>query len=972
MQHNMRDPNRDHEHGRVYRVTYKGRKTLKPAKMMGKPIEEVCQNFFAKENGTRYRARLELSGRNANEIVTKVGAWANALDVAEPDDAQALLECLWVFEEQGLASEPLLKTVMKANEPRVRAAAVRTLGHLGKKIKGWEPILIAASRDKSALVRAEAVKAAVSFQGLSSAEVIFEAANRATDPELVTVINYARSKINVDKVVQDAVASGRKLSSAAQQYALRNASVADLLKMERSEAVYRAILVRENVPVKDLRESLGGLASIQKVTQLKLLMELIQELNESNRVSSLSSLSQLLADQPVEQLRGVKDQLQHMATTSKSADARRVAYAAWIGAEGNGDTAFASASKSKVALREVLAAVPLVGADVRSTLYGNVQKLLLNLPSNLKPENTSGGGGQNGITVDYFFPSAANVAIETLAKMKPKASGIVPAIVMNVPQRKAADRFALRFTGTIRVDRGGRYTFFTVSDDGSRLYINDKQVVNNDGLHGPIEKKGSVNLDEGSHSIVVTYFDNGGGDAFSVSWAGPGFKRQAIPPSRLNVSGSDTVHDIAIRSLLTIPGREADKFRDLAQLLAANKSVKAAVAAMSAIDKKVWPKEEIPKAANSIVSIVKQTKPVLRTSATSRATIKLGDELASTIGGTLGNAIQAALDDLRVPLIEIGTVPHRMIYTNEKIVVQAGRLVEFVLSNSDNMPHNFAIAKPGSLEAVGNLAEATSRDKDAIARHYIPKTDNILVASRLLEPGQKQALPFTAPTQPGIYPYVCTSPGHWRRMYGALYVVEDLKAYQKSPDEYLAAAALPMKDQLLTYLSRNTEWKLEDLASDVSKLQHGRSFAVGQALFRIANCVSCHKLNKEGRQIGQDLNKLDPKKKPLDLLADILEPSKKIDEKFQSNTFALLSGKQITGLVIKEDGNSVTVVNNPLAADKPVIIKKSQIDERVKSKVSIMPKGVLNKLTREEILDLIAYVYAKGNKKHMFFMDHDH
>ncbi|MDA1015931.1 MAG: PA14 domain-containing protein, partial [Planctomycetota bacterium] len=917
MQHNMRDPNRDHEHGRVYRVTYKGRQTLKPAKMQGKPIDEVCRNFLAKENGTRYRARLELSGREAGEIAAKVGAWAAELDVTKSDEAQALLECLWVFEEQRLANEALLKTVLKADEPRVRAAAIRTLGHLGTKIKDWESILVAAGRDKSALVRAEAVKAAVEFQGLAAAEVIFEAANRATDPELVTVINYARTQINVDKFVQDAVASGRKLSPAAQQYALRNASVGDLLKMDRTESVYRAILVRENVPVKDLRESLNGLASIQKVTPLKLLMDLIQELNERNQVSSLSSLSELLADQPVEQLRGVRDQLQQMAATSKSADARRVAYAAWIGAEGNGDAAFASASKSKDALREVLAAVPLVGAGVRGKLYDNVRPLLLELPANLQPENTAGDSGQSGIKVDYFFPSAGNVAIETLAKMTPKASGIVPAIVMNVPQKKADDGFALRFTGTIRIDRQGRYTFFTVSDDGSRLYIDGKQVVNNDGLHGPVEKNGSVNLEKGSHAIIVTYFDNGGGDALSVSWAGPGIKRQAIPPSRLSVAGADTIHDVAIRSLLSIPGRETDKFRDLAALLKAGRSVRVAVEGLGAIDKKAWPKVALPETASSVVAIVKQTKLESRTSKTSLATIKLGDELAAAIGGTDGSRIKAELDALRVPIVEVGTVPHRMIYNNEKIVVQAGRLIEFALSNSDNMPHNFAVLKPGTLEQVGMLAEETARATDAIARHYIPKTGSILVASHLLQPGEKQALPFTAPTQPGIYPFVCTYPGHWRRMYGALYVVEDLKAYEKSPDEYLAAASLPMKDELLKYLDRNTEWKLEDLADDVATLEHGRSFEVGQQLFRIANCVGCHQLNKEGRQIGQDLNKLDPKKTPVDLLADILDPSKKIEEKFMSNTFVLLSGKSITGLVIKEDGTSVTVVDNPLQADKP-------------------------------------------------------
>ena len=114
----------------------------------------------------------------------------------------------------------------------MRAAAIRTLGHWAGKIKGWEDTLVAGARDSSALVRAEAVKAAVELKGLAAAEVIFEVATRPTDPELNTVLNYARSRLNVDQIVQDAIKSGTPLSTAAQTYVLRNASVADLLKLD--------------------------------------------------------------------------------------------------------------------------------------------------------------------------------------------------------------------------------------------------------------------------------------------------------------------------------------------------------------------------------------------------------------------------------------------------------------------------------------------------------------------------------------------------------------------------------------------------------------------------------------------------------------------------------------------------------------------------------------------------------------------
>ena len=86
----------------------------------------------------------------------------------------------------------------------------------------------------------------------------------------------------------------------------------------------------------------------------------------------------------------------------------------------------------------------------------------------------------------------------------------------------------------------------------------------------------------------------------------------------------------------------------------------------------------------------------------------------------------------------------------------------------------------------------------------------------------------------------------------------------------------------------------------------------------------------------------------------------------------LNSGKAITGMIVDEKPDHFKVLIDPLAKAPPITVKKSDIDERVKSPLSIMPKGLLNKLTQEEILDLIAYVYAKGDKKNMLFMDHNH
>ena len=979
MQHNMRDPNRDHEHGRIYRVSYAGRPLLEPVKMKGKPIEAVLANFYTRENSTRYRARLELSGRKTSDVTAAVGRWANQLDPGQPDDAQALLECLWVFEEHRVPNRDLLVKVLQAAEPRVRAAAIRTLGHWGPKIDDWEPVLVGAAQDQSALVRAEAVKAAVSFEGLTAAEVIFEVANQSTDSELDTVINYARQQINVDKVVQDALDSGRELSQAAQLYVLRNASVEDLLRMERTEAVYRAILQRENATSSQIGGAVHELAKLTNTDKMRLLTDLIEDWDAKEQSQRLEGIGAVLAGQPVPQLRSMKERLIAFAKTAKTPTTRQLGYAAWMVADNSARDAFAAAATDKNSLRDVLAAISMIPTGKQpADAYQQVRPLIFELPGDLQSESPDSALERPGIHVDFYAPHPSNADIKTFAKQQPAASGIVQDISIDVPQLKTRDQFGLRFTGNILIEKPGRYRFFTNSDDGSRLYIDGQEVVNNDGNHGMSEKSGRVRLSEGMHPIVVTYFDSGGGDGLVVSWAGPGFKKQQIPASQFFVAGVDTIHDVAIRAASIIAGHENSKFTDLAKTIQRGKHRVTAVRAMLELPPDSWTAAEVRPTAETLAAFVSEIPAELRTGKAALEAMRLTDALAAKLPAEEAKRFQAQLADLKVNVIRIGTVRERMIYDKERLAIQAGKPVEFIFTNTDNMPHNFAIVQPGYLEEVGLLAEATARDADAAARHYIPKSNRVLSASRLLQPGETQALTFHAPDEPGIYPYVCTYPGHWRRMYGALYIVKDLKQYLADPIQYVAANSLTMRDELLQFTERNTEWTYDELAQPVKVLasdhiHEARQFDVAKSLFTVATCVACHKLNGEGREFGPDLATLDPKKKNPDyVLRSILDPSTEIDEKYRNYAFELDSGKTVTGLVVKETASEIHVSEDPVARPEPTIIKKNEIEERRKLPTSTMPKGLLSKLSREEILDLIAYVYAGGDQKHELFANNQH
>ncbi|CAN0483645.1 unnamed protein product, partial [Phaeothamnion confervicola] len=94
------------------------------------------------------------------------------------------------------------------------------------------------------------------------------------------------------------------------------------------------------------------------------------------------------------------------------------------------------------------------------------------------------------------------------------------------------DRFAVRWTGQINIELGGTYKFFLASDDGSKLFIDGNQVINNDGLHGTSELSGSVNLSAGFHNIRVEMFENLGAASATLSWQKPGsVSREVIPSS---------------------------------------------------------------------------------------------------------------------------------------------------------------------------------------------------------------------------------------------------------------------------------------------------------------------------------------------------------------------------------------------------------------------------------------------------------
>ena len=432
------------------------------------------------------------------------------------------------------------------------------------------------------------------------------------------------------------------------------------------------------------------------------------------------------------------------------------------------------------------------------------------------------------------------------------------------------------------------------------------------------------------------------------------------------------VRHAAMLALTSVRGQEAKTFAALSAFLKSDADRLAAIRALQRLPRSAWPAEQAPVLLDVLLASIRSIPVPDRTSPAALDSLEFAHALANLLPADQAKKARAELNELGVRVIRIGTIFEKMTFDKETIAVQAGKPVEFILDNSDLMPHNFVITQPGSLEEIGLISEANAQQPGFAERNFVPDSPKILLASKLLQPRDTQKLSFTAPAKAGVYPYVCTYPGHWRRMYGALYVVDDLDEYQADPEKYLAAHSLPSVDPLLQDRRPRTEWKLADLAPEAAKLAAARSYGNGKQMFKVASCVSCHKLDGQGQVFGPDLLKLDPKLTTGDILQSLLEPSAKIEEKYQSNVFELVSGKTLTGMVVEETKDTVKVIENPLLKAEPLVLKKSDIAERVKSPVSIMPKGLLDKLTRDEILDLVAYIASRGNKEHALFKGDPH
>ena len=173
MQHSIRDPNRDHTHGRIWRVTAKGRPLSSPAKIAGEPTSNVLELLKEKqEERTRYRARTELRSRPTAEVMAALEAWVSKLDPQDKNFEHHRLEALWLKQAHDVVDAELLKKVLRSPEPKARAAATRVLCYWTDRVGEPLKLLEEQVNDEHPRVRLEAIRALSFFKGDDAAKAL--------------------------------------------------------------------------------------------------------------------------------------------------------------------------------------------------------------------------------------------------------------------------------------------------------------------------------------------------------------------------------------------------------------------------------------------------------------------------------------------------------------------------------------------------------------------------------------------------------------------------------------------------------------------------------------------------------------------------------------------------------------------------------------------------------------------------------
>ncbi len=960
MQHHLRDPSRDHEHGRVYRVVAQGRGLLPAEDLSALATGALVERLASPEDRVRYRTRIELSARPSDEVEAAALAWLGELDEREPDYEHHRLEVLWTLQQHDRVNTRLLENTLAARDPRARAAATRVVRGLRRRLADPLPYLSKAVRDEHARVRLEAVVACSFLDSGAAAEVALSALEQPTD----RFLDYALSE-TVRALAprwRAAIAAGEPIgrenpgrdNPRALAYLLARLSDAELAALRPEAlgagevALWEERLWRPGLERADALAALRALARLRgdgaDAEFLRVVARADLDTGEHADHRLMGLFAVVGALDALERVR-LETDLRRLARNGTRTSTRRLALRARMEAEGAVGPTWDEAAASPGSLADLLDALRLVDEpELAAPLFERVRGVLT---ASARPAQTAARG--RFVRVELSGPARTL----TLAEVEVLSGGTNVARDGTASQSSTAwDGAAARGIDGNRSPRfGDAGQTHTVEDEpdpwweldlGRELPIEAVVLWN----RGDEDGRFAARLD-GARVRVL--------DAERRAIFEGDLGRAPLDLARIEVGSPEALlRGRAARALALLAGpaeRVHEAVNELVLRFDDTDLRSHVVAALRDMPFASWPEPARETLGRALTAYLEAAAGSTFDDAHERELLAFADELAPQLAAAEARALRLARRPLGPQVIVIRSVPDSLRYDRAEFSVVAGRPVELVFENVDIMPHNLVVTAPGSLARVGLAAERMSASPDAASREYRPDLPEVLHATRLLQPGARQVLEFTAPSAPADHPYVCTFPGHWLRMNGVMHVVADWDEL----DESTAGDPVATNSGRAFVRAFVRDWTAADLLPVLAGRPTG-SPPAGRRVLELASCVRCHPVDGAGGRTGPELREVVARRSAVDLAAHVLNPSLEIAPQYRNEIFVMQDGTLHAGRVVRESGGSVFLQQDPYSELEPVEVPLADVEERVVSSLSTMPSGLLNTFTRAEILDLFAYL----------------
>ncbi|MDQ3624481.1 MAG: HEAT repeat domain-containing protein, partial [Verrucomicrobiota bacterium] len=335
MQHHIRDPNRDHIHGRIYRMTYEGRPLLARAAIDGEPIPALLELLKTPEDNVRERAKIELGKHDSAQVAAAAKRWAAALDRNDEAYEHHLLEALWVHQWHNVVELDLLQRTLKSPEPRARAQAVRVLCYWRDRVPDSLALVKTAAGDPHPRVRLEAVRAASFFDGSEVKNAILAATEILKQPtDYYLDYTFRETLKQLQGLIKELVLPS---DPQALTYVLEHMSDAELAKAPDVEPVLLARLERKGFNPAAREKALTQLAALHKTDRVTELVHALQRLDEKGGAGAppAEDLGKLLGALPAKDLSRSRAGLSALADKAMQPVVRRAAWAAIVTADGD-------------------------------------------------------------------------------------------------------------------------------------------------------------------------------------------------------------------------------------------------------------------------------------------------------------------------------------------------------------------------------------------------------------------------------------------------------------------------------------------------------------------------------------------------------------------------------------------------------------------------------------------------------------